>query len=406
MVVFFTKDQVAYFFNESQYYRLKYVGIAIGVFAFFVILKKIFAKYVFKIILRFVDKTRFNTDTKIVAAFQKPVTNFFEVLGFYFGFKILTMADIPISIIFIDKMFSSAVIILICWGLCNLSGESSLLFERMHKAYDIKVDKILFPFISKTVTLVIIALAITIIAEKWGYNIQGFVTGLGLGGLAFALAAKDAAANVIAGIFIILDKPFSIGDWVNCDGLEGTIEDISFRTTKIRTIDHALISVPNSKLANEPVTNFSRRGNRRVSFNLELNYKTSREKLQICVDEIRRAIENHEQINKEDILVVFDKLNADSLDVFVCFFTKTAKYDEYLKIKEDINFNIAEILQQEEVLTAFPSRNIYVESLPTRSKEEDLIFIGEDEKQDISIDDLDKDNVKGNAKVNEKDDNK
>lgn len=380
MVVFFTKDQVANFFNDTAYHKLKYVGIAIGVFIFFVLLKKIFAKYVFKIILRFVDKTRFNADTKIVEAFQKPVTNFFEVLGFYFGFRVLVMADIPISIIFIDKMFSSVVIILICWGLCNLSGESSLLFERMHKAYDIKVDKILFPFISKTLTLVIIALAITIIAEKWGYNIQGFVTGLGLGGLAFALAAKDAAANVIAGIFIILDKPFSIGDWVNCDGLEGTIEDISFRTTKIRTVDNALITVPNSKLANEPVTNFSRRGKRRVNFDLEINYKTSKEKLQICVDSIRHMVENHPQVSKKDIIVRFDKLSAASLDVRVCFFTETAKYDEYLKIKEEVNFNIAEILQQEGILTAFPSRSIYLEGAYTKNNEEKVELINIDKK--------------------------
>jgi MscS family membrane protein len=390
MVVFFTKDQVAYFFNNSQYHKLKYVGMAIGVFAFFVLLKKIFAKYVFKIILRFVDKTRFNTDTKIVEAFQKPVTNFFEVLGFYFAFRILAMADIPISIIFIDKMFSSVVIMLICWGLCNLSGESSLLFERMHKAYDIKVDKILFPFISKTLTLVIIALTITIIAEKWGYNIQGFVTGLGLGGLAFALAAKDAAANVIAGIFIILDKPFSIGDWVNCDGLEGTIEDISFRTTKIRTVDNALITVPNSKLANEPVTNFSRRGKRRVNFYLEINYKTSKEKLQICVNEIRHMIENHPEVSKDDIAVRFDKLNADSLDVLVCFFTETAKYDEYLKIKEEVNFNIAEILQQERVLMAFPSRSVYLERVSTKNKEEELDLINVNEKVEKTHNDKEK----------------
>ena len=284
IVDFFAENKIQDVFNDVTSYKFKYVGIAIGVFALFVLLKKIFAKYVFKIILRLVNKTKFNADTKIVAAFQKPVTNFFEVLGFYFAFKILTMAGIPISIIFIDKVFSSAIIILISWGLYNLTEESSLLFEKMHKAYDIKVDKILFPFMSKTLRLVLVALVITIIAETWGYNIQGFVTGLGLGGLAFALAAKDAAANVIAGIFIILDKPFTIGDWISSDNLEGSIENISFRTTKIRAVDQSLIIVPNSKLTNEPVINFSRRGKRRVNLNLELTYRTSREKLEICVD--------------------------------------------------------------------------------------------------------------------------
>ena len=250
--------------------------------------------------------------------------------------------------------------------LYNLTGESSLLFERMHKAYDIKVDKILFPFISKTLRLILIALAVTIIAEKWGYNIQGFIAGLGLGGLAFALAAKDAAANIIAGMSIILDKPFTIGDWVNSDSLEGSIENISFRTTKIRTIDEALIIVPNSKLTNEPLTNFSRRGKRRVSFSLELNYITSRQELETFVSRVRSMLENHPQVNKEGILVRFDKVSTASLDILVCYFADTPDFDEYFRVKEDINFEIVDILHQENISMAFPRTNVYLDDLPNK----------------------------------------
>jgi MscS family membrane protein len=364
---FFMKNDIL---NDFIYYKFKYVGIAIGVFALFALLKKIFAKYVFKIILRLVDKTKFDADKKIVTAFEKPVTNFFGVLGFYFAFKILTMAYNVINIPTIDKIFRSVVIILISWGAYNLTEESSVLFEKMHKAYDIKVDKILFPFISKILRFIIIALAINVIADIWYIPIQGFITGLGLGGLAFALAAKDAAANIIAGIFIILDKPFTIGDWVSIDNLEGTIESISFRTTKIRTFDEAIITVPNSKLANEPLTNFSRRGKRRINFNLGVTYGTSSEKLQSCVDNIRNMIENHPRVNKDTIFVNFDKFNDSSLDIFVYFFVDTIALAEYLKIKENINFNIIEILEQLEVSMAFPSRSIYVETLPNKEEEE------------------------------------
>lgn len=369
IVDFFVENKIQYVFTDIQSYQFKYVGIAIAVFAFFVLLKNIFAKYVFKIILKLVNKTKFNVDTKIVAAFQKPVTNFFEVLGFYFAFKILTMAGIPISILLIEKIFSTAIIVLITWGINNLTGESSVLFERMHKAYDIKVDKVLFPFMSKTLRLIVLALAITIVAEKWGYNIQGFVTGLGLGGLAFALAAKDAAANIIAGIFIILDKPFTIGDWVSSDTLEGSIEEISFRTTKIRAVDQALIIVPNSKLTDEAVINFSRRGKRRVHLNLGLNYRTSREKLETCVESIRHMLEEHPQVSKDDILVRFDKFNSSGIDVLIYYFTDTPDFNEYFKIKEDVNFTIMDILQGQGVSIAFPSTSVYVESLPNKTEE-------------------------------------
>ncbi|MBU3102368.1 mechanosensitive ion channel family protein [Clostridium sp. DSM 17811] len=364
-----------------------------GVFVLFLLLKKIFAKYVFKIILKLVNKTKFNADTKIAAAFERPLINFFEVLGLYFAFKILTYAFF-IKIVDIDNVFSSAIIVLISWGLYNLTGESSLLFERMHKAYDVKVDKILFPFISKTLRLIIIALAITIIAEKWGYNLQGFIAGLGLGGLAFALAAKDAAANIIAGMSIILDKPFTIGDWVKSDVLEGSIENISFRTTKIRTIDEALIIVPNSKLTNEAVINFSRRGKRRVSFSLELNYITSRQKLEICVSRVRSMLENHPQVNKEGILVRFDKLSAASLDILVCYFADTPDFDECFRIKEDINFEIADILHQEDISMAFPRSGIYVDSLPDEGRKGYIKSLDMLQNKDISTESIDEGNDK------------
>jgi len=364
IVDFFAKDKIQIVLSNITSYNFTYIAIAIAVFAFFVLLKKIFAKYVFKIILKFVNKTKFDVDTQIVSAFQKPVTNFFEVLGLYFALKILISAGIPITILDIDKIFSSAVIILIYWGLYNLTGESSLLFERMHKAYDVKVDKILFPFISKILKLLLLALIITIIAEKWGYNIQGFVAGLGLGGLAFALAAKDAAANIIAGICIIVDKPFTIGDWVNSGMLEGTIENIDFRTTKIRTIDQALIIVPNSKLTSEAVSNFSRRGKRRVSLTLQLTYKTPREKLESCVANIRSMLETHPQVNKIGILVRLDNFNATSLDILICFFADTPDYNEYFKIKENVNFKIIDILKRDGISMALQSTIIYVEKLP------------------------------------------
>ena len=370
IVDFFAKDKIQIVLSDITSYNFTYVAIAVAVFAFFVLLKKIFAKHVFKIILRFVNKTKFDIDTQIVSAFQKSLTNFFEVLGLYFALKILISAGIPITILDIDKIFNSAVIILIYWGLYNLTGESSLLFERMHKAYDVKVDKILFPFISKILKLILSALVITIIAEKWGYNIQGFVAGLGLGGLAFALASKDAAANIIAGICIIVDKPFTIGDWINSNMLEGSVEQIDFRTTKIRTMDQSLIIVPNSKLTIEAVTNFSRRGKRRVSLTLELTYKTPMEKLECCVANIRSMLETHPQVNKVGILVRLDKFSATNLDILICFFADTPDYYEYFKIKEDVNIKIINILQRDGVSMALKSTSIYVEKLLQKIKEE------------------------------------
>ena len=152
--------------------------------------------------------------------------------------------------------------------------------------------------------------------------------------------------------------------------------------------------VPNSKLTNEAVTNFSRRGKRRVKLSLELTYRTSRDKLEICVDKIRELLENHSQVSKEGILVRFDKFNSSSLDILICFFTETPDFDEYFKIKENVNFNIMDILQQEGVSMAFPSTSVYLESLPSKVKEEDFKLADKLQKKEIPTGNFTEDNDK------------
>ncbi|MFA1822484.1 mechanosensitive ion channel family protein [Virgibacillus oceani] len=134
---------------------------------------------------------------------------------------------------------------------------------------------------SRTLRIVIIAISFSIIAQEFGYDVNGFVAGLGIGGLAFALAAKDALANMFGGIIIITKKPFTIGDWVLTPSVEGTVEDISFRSTKVRTFAQALVTVPNATLSNEPITNWSKMGKRQITFNSRLSPT-------LCVGEQKR----------------------------------------------------------------------------------------------------------------------
>lgn len=200
--------------------------------------------------------------------------------------------------------------------------------------------------------------------QEWGYDVKGFITGLGLGGLAFALAAQDTLSNIFAGVVIITDKPFSIGDWIKTPDVEGTVEDINFRNTRIRTFSQALVTVPNAKLTSSTITNWSKMGKRRVTFNLGVTYGTSREKLEICVKEIKNMLEKHPDIHKETINVTFDSFGSSSLDIFLYFFTNTTNWSEFMKIKEDVNFKILCILEKEDVSVAFPSRSIYIERPP------------------------------------------
>ena len=244
--------------------------IALLIFIIFLLLRKVFTRYIFSWLLKLSNRTTHELDDKILLASEKPIRALFVVLGLYLALLYLPLS--PVMDAFFASVFRSLLVILIAWGFYDLCGRNSLLSEELKEK--LNMDSMLIHFFSNAARFVIIALAIVIIAQEWNYDVNGFIAGLGLGGLAFALAAKDALANIFGGIVIIMEKPFLIGDWIAIPEVEGVVENISFRSTKIRSSSQALITIPNSTLASVAITNHSRMGKRRISFNLGLTYDT------------------------------------------------------------------------------------------------------------------------------------
>ncbi len=332
--------------------------IALIIFIFFLLLGNILSKYIIKVISKLTSHGPSNLNNKIAQSFQKPLRYFIVILGTYWALKYLSLS--AAQNIFIDKVFRSTIIILIAWGFYELVGIHSAISDEFKAKF--KIDDILIPFFSKVIRFIIIALAIVLFASEWNYDINGFIAGLGLGGLAFAFAAKDALANIFGGIVIIMEKPFSIGDWVSTPSVEGSVESISFRSTRFRTSSQALVTVPNSTLANEAITNWSRMGKRRVSFYLGLNYATPAEKIESAVDKITQLLTDNPGILGDNILVSFENFKESSLDILVQYFTKTTDMAENLKVREEINLKIMRLLQEEGISIAFPSHSIYIET--------------------------------------------
>lgn len=350
---------LGYFYNllASLPFTAQNIIIASAIFLFFLLLRNICTTYIFKLVLKLFSKKNIELGKKILHSFEHPMQVFFMILGVYAALSCLQLN--ANQQIMVSKLFRSVIIVLITWGLYNLQDVNSILFKKVQEKVNIKIDQILFPFFSKSLRIITIIVAFTIIAQEWNYDINGLIAGLGLGGLAFALAAKDSLANIFAGIVIILDKPFSLGDSIKTSSVEGIVEDINFRSTKVRTFDQALVTVPNSTLANESITNWSKRGKRQITFNLGVSYTTPRKKLEKCVEKMRLLLENNPEVHKETIFVTLDNIGESSLNIFLYFFTITTTWGEYLRIKEDINFKILQILEEEEVAIAFPCRSIY-----------------------------------------------
>jgi MscS family membrane protein len=336
------------------------IGIAIAIFLIFLLFRKIFTKYIFKLILATLRKTPTVLFSNILLSFERPLRVFWVVLGTY-----LALVYLPFNITtieFVEHVYRSIIIILVGWGLFNYTSEYSMSIFRLARNVDIDEQSMLVPFMSKILRFAVVALVVVVIASEWGYEISGFIAGLGLGGLAFALAAQDTIGNFFGGVIIITEKPFAKGDWIQTPSVEGTVEDISFRSTQIRTFADSVVTIPNSTLANEPITNWSEMGKRRISFSIGVTYSTSKEKLETCARRIESLLRSHDEIDQDLIMVRFNEFNNSSLDIYVYFFTKTIAWVEWFRIKEEINFEIMGILEDENVSIAFPSRTIYVEN--------------------------------------------
>lgn len=332
------------------------IFLAFFIFFLFLVLRKAFSVFVLSMLKKSVAKTETKIDDKFVNAIESPLRFLFIIGGIYFLFYFL---EVDNKVLY--HILKGFLIFDLFWFLYNIINEFEEYVYHLLGKFN-KSSNELASFLIKITKAFIIIIGIVALLQDWGINVTGFIASLGLGGLAFALAAKDTAANIFGGIAILTDNIFKVGEWVRVGNAEGIVEDIGMRTTKIRAFDKRLIVVPNSIIANSNVENFSRRDRRRIMMRLGLTYDTTLEKMEKILKEIREMLINHKDIHNEPILIYFDEYQDSALSIFCYFFTKTAKWDEYLKIREDINFKIKEIVEKNGASFAFPSQSLYVET--------------------------------------------
>ena len=346
-------DLLNYQFLSLPLYKIL---IAFLAFFFFLFARKFFTLIIFSFLKKAVSKTKTNLDDKLLHAVRNPLRFLFIVAGIYFLFYFLESNSA-----LLQHLLKGLLIFDLFWIIYNIITEFEEYVYQMLGKFG-KSSRELASFLIKITKIFIITVGVVALLQDWGINVTGFLASLGLGGLAFALAAKDTAANIFGGIAILTDNIFKIGEWVKIGSAEGIVEDIGMRTTKIRAFDKRLIVVPNSVIANSNVENFSRRDRRRIMMRLALTYDTTLEVMEKILNDIREMLLNHPQIHNEPILIYFDEYQDSSLSIFCYFFTKTAVWDDYLKIREDVNFKIKEIVEKNGAAFAFPTQSIYVEN--------------------------------------------
>ena len=243
-------------------------------------------------------------------------------------------------------------------------GISWIVYELILPLYRLidKEQSSLEKLIIKIVKIFVIIIGGITILQEWGYNVNGFLASLGLLGMAFALAAKDTVANLFGSFVIFTDKPFIVGDWIKTQDVEGTVEHIDIRSTRVRTFAQALVTVPNASLANSAILNWSQMGKRRIKMNLGLTYSTTGEQVEQIIADIKDMLVDHKDIHQETIHVYFSAFGDSSLNIFCYYFTKTTAWGEFMKVREDTYLKLMKIVESNGSSFAFPSQSIYIEN--------------------------------------------
>ncbi len=233
-------------------------------------------------------------------------------------------------------------------------------FEVKTKTGDSPLDRQLLPVLRKALKVFIIGIAFLVIIQNLGYNVVSLLTGLGIGGLAVALAAQQTLSNLFGSITIFADKPFKIGDWVEVDKFMGTIETIGLRSTRLRTFGGSLVTIPNSKMADSYIENVARRPFIRKVYTLGVTYDTGYEKMGKTLEIVREIYNNHP--STERAWVYFMDFGAHSLDIQIFHWCKYLAYEEWLKATEEINLKIMQKLKEIGVEVAFPTRTLHLKN--------------------------------------------
>lgn len=261
-----------------------------------------------------------------------------------------------------DTLIQLLISVCIAYFLYRLVDVVEYYLNQYTQKTESTLDDMLVPMIRKSVRVVIVILVGLYIAESIsGKPMSTIIAGLGLGGLAFALAAQDSIKNFFGSIMILLDKPFMVGDRIVVDGHDGPVEEVGFRSTKIRTLMGHVVTVPNEKMVSTTIQNIGRRPYIKRTMNLTVTYDTPPDKIEKAVEIISEILDNHEGMNPDfPPRVFFNEFNDWALNIVVIYWYHPPKYWDYCAFSQGVNLKIMRAFEEEGIEFAFPSQTVYL----------------------------------------------
>ncbi len=321
------------------------------------LLRRVLTGIVFKVLRRLAAKTETTLDDKLFPALEDPAATLVMVTGIFSALKVLKLSaatdqaigygsTVAFSLVFFWMMFRAFNAVL-------------------DHAHEVAAEKQMgvaafMPWIKKALIAVFVVFGVLLTVQSLGYNVSAIMQGLGIGGLAFALAAQDTIANLFGSIVVAIDQPFKVGETVKIGVNAGMVEDIGLRSTKIRLVDKSLVVIPNKLVSSEAIVNLSRFTSRRVEQVLGLTYDATAAQLEGVVDDIRKLINADPEVDAAATHVYFRDFNASSMDLWLVYFVKNPDFAKHMAVRQRINLAIMRAVAARGLAFAFPTQTMHL----------------------------------------------
>jgi MscS family membrane protein len=301
-------------------------------------------------------------EAKIRRVLVQPVDYVLFAIGLNLSAHILALSpELTLFAVHLSRTLLIAAVALLNLRLIDLIIPSR---EQLKAITGMAVDEALLPFFRTSLKFIVVIFAGLIAMQEWGFDVSGLIAGLGIAGLAVSLAAQDTIANLIGFAAIVSDRPFVTGEAIKTPDVDGTVEKIGPRSTRVRQLDQSLVAVPNGRLAASAILNWSRLSQRKVEFTLGVTYDTRAEQMEDLLQRMRELLGSHETVDPTSIAVFFNGFGVSSLNILVRCQVRIADWSAFNAEQERILLGIMRLVEEMGLEIAFPTQSLYIERLP------------------------------------------
>lgn len=300
-------------------------------------------------------KTETRIDDIILDLIEEPIVFGFTVAGMWFGLQTLNVGERAQG--WIGNGFQFVIVLAVTWLIARLlNSVFTFYLAPLAEASENDLDDQILPIVRKGTSLIIWSVGIIVALNNAGYDVGAVLAGLGIGGLALAMAAKDTVSNFFGGVTIFVDQPFKLNDRVRVSGFDGTIEEIGIRSTRMRTLAGTLVTIPNSVFSESSVENISEEPTRKVSLNLGLTYDTTPESMQQAMSILREIASDSDHL-EEKIVVSFNAFGDFAMNILFIYYIK--KDADIMETQTEINMEVLGRFNAAGLEFAFPTQTLY-----------------------------------------------